>query len=61
MSQESLSLGSAHLVRMALAMEQNEPLGPLHILRFHSDAVMFDPDYVADLIEQLWGELLRAV
>src|SRR3989338_8388835 len=33
-------------------VKQNEPLDPLHILRFRANAVMFDPNLVADLIEQ---------
>jgi hypothetical protein len=37
---------------MALAVKQYEALDPLQILRFCTDAVVFDPDFVMDLIEQ---------
>lgn len=38
---------------MTLAVKQDEALYPLKILRFCAGAVMFDPDLIADLIEQL--------
>jgi hypothetical protein len=33
------------------AMKQNKTLDPLHILHFSPDAVMFDADTIAHLIE----------
>lgn len=37
---------------MALAVKQDEAPDPMLVLRFRTNAVMLDPDLVADLIEQ---------
>lgn len=48
-----LHLPSPHLARMPLAVKQDEPTHPLHVLRLRADAVMLDTNSVTHLIEQL--------
>ena len=50
--QERDHLRLAHLQRMPLVVEQDEPLRPLHIGILRTDAVMQSPGGLTDLVEQ---------
>ena len=52
MGQKRFNLGSAHVFRMLLVVEQDESADPVDIGLFGAEAVMLGPDFVADLIEE---------
>jgi hypothetical protein len=50
--EECLDFGPAHVARMALVVEQDEPAYPADVRSFGASAVMFRPDAVANGVEQ---------
>jgi hypothetical protein len=53
MGEERLYLGTPHVLWMSFIVEQNEALCPLNVGFFSPDAVMPEPNGVAQLIEEL--------
>ena len=49
--EESFDFGGAHLVGVALVVEEDEAADPVDVGLFGADGVVFDPDGVTDLIE----------
>jgi hypothetical protein len=50
--QELLDVGRAEFRRMAIAMKSNEAFDPVDVHFLGANAVVFDPDAGADLVEQ---------
>jgi hypothetical protein len=55
MGQEALDLRSSHVLGVLLAMKQNIPPDPVALGRLGTNGIMFTPDGIPDLVEQLWG------
>ena len=55
MGQEPLDLRSSHVLGVLLAMKQNIPSDPVAVGRLGTNGIVFPPDGIPDLVEQLWG------
>jgi hypothetical protein len=53
-AQEAIDFGGPHLDRVPFAVKENEAPDPMKVSLLGAEAVMIDPQRVADLFEQLW-------
>ena len=54
-SQKRLDLGCAHVLRVALVVEQDEATRPVDISAFGANGIVTDPDFTAKPVEQARG------
>jgi hypothetical protein len=57
--EERLHLGAAHVLRMALGVEQDEARDPIHIGLLGAVGIVLEAQRVANLIEQFLGRLVQ--
>jgi hypothetical protein len=59
MGQEPLDFRSSHVPGVLFVMKQNIPSDPVAVGLLGTNGIVFPPDGIPDLVEQLWGRSIH--